>query len=271
MEGPLRIVGMRCRTAERSGGLGRGAEALAVEIGERVGVTPRLVGSVEDPVEQGWEHDLEASYGCLLEAGGQVDDALEEGAFPVLTAGDCSIALTTLPTVASHRPDAKILWLDAHGDFNTPESSESGHLGGMALAGACGLWSTGFRGRVPAERVVLCGVRALDPGERTLLDRSEATVIGPSLETLVYLQNALDGVPTYVHLDVDVLDAGQMPQAFPVEGGLTGERLLDLLDAVGDACPIVGLEVTGLVVPLVARAIAEFVEPLLPKELHGLG
>ena len=53
---------------------------------------------------------------------------------------------------------------------------------------------------------MLCGVRDLDEGERKLVDASGATVIGPQVETLVYLQNALDGAPVYVHLDVDVLD-----------------------------------------------------------------
>ena len=49
----------------------------------------------------------------------------------------------TLPALARTRGDAKLLWLDAHGDFNTPETTGSGYLGGMCLAGACGLWDTG--------------------------------------------------------------------------------------------------------------------------------
>ena len=61
-----------------------------------------------------------------------MDDALAAGEVPVLLAPECSIALTTLPAVAGHRPDAKVLWLDAHGDFNTPQTTASGYLGGMA-------------------------------------------------------------------------------------------------------------------------------------------
>jgi arginase family enzyme len=266
MEGAL--TALRCRTSDRTPDSARGAEALASALGERLGVEPRLVGRLGEVRSQSWEEDLRDSRGCLLEAGGQVDDALAAGRFPILTAGHCSIAMTTLPTVARHRPDAKILWLDAHGDFNTPQTTESGFLGGMPLAAACGLWDAGLGdGTVAPERVVLCGVRDLDRGERELLERSGATVIGPTLETLVYLQNALDGAPTYVHLDCDVLDPEVMPAEFPAPGGLPEEKLYDLLDAVADACEVVGVEVTALAAPERAARIAEILDPVLPDGL----
>ncbi|HEY3190854.1 MAG TPA: arginase family protein [Solirubrobacteraceae bacterium] len=267
MEGA--VTALRCRTSDRTPESSRGAEALARAVGERLGVEARMVGSLGEPRAQDWADDLRDSRGCLLEAGGQVDDALAAGAFPVLTAGHCTIALTTLPTVARHRPDAKVLWLDAHGDFNTPQTSPSGFLGGMPLAGACGAWDSGFGAMDPA-RVVLCGVRDLDEGERALLERSPATVIGPTLETLVALQNALDGTPTYVHLDCDVLDPELMPAEFPSPGGLTEEKLYDLLDAVADACEVVGVQVTALNAPDLAPRVADLIEPLLPKDAHGL-
>jgi arginase family enzyme len=263
------VTALRCRTSDRTAASSRGAEALALAVGERLGVEARMVGTLGEPRTQDWADDLRDSRGCLLEAGGQVDDALAGGAFPVLTAGHCTIALTTLPTVARHRPDAKVLWLDAHGDFNTPETSSSGFLGGMPLAGACGAWDSGF-GAIDPARVVLCGVRDLDEGERALLERSPATVIGPTLETLVALQNALDGSPTYVHLDCDVLDPELMPAEFPAPGGLTEEKLYDLLDAVADACEVVGVQITALHAPDLAPRVADLIEPLLPKDGHGL-
>jgi arginase family enzyme len=266
------VTALRCRTSDRSDRASRGAEALARALGDRLGVEPRMVGELADPRTQGWEDDLRDSRGCLLEAGGQVEDALSAGSFPLLTAGHCSIALTTLPTVARLRPDAKVLWLDAHGDYNTPSTTPSGFLGGMPLAGACGEWDAGLNGdgAVDPARVVLCGVRDLDEGERALLERAAATVIGPTLETLVALQNALDGAPTYVHLDCDVLDPEVMPAEFPAPGGLTEEKLYDLLDAVADSCEVVGLEVTALNAPDRAERIAELIEPLLPKDVHGI-
>ena len=266
------VTALRCRTSDRNDRASQGAEALARALGAKLGVEPRMVGTLAEPRTQDWADDLRDSRGCLLEAGGQVEDALTAGDVPILTAGHCSIALTTLPTVALHRPEAKILWLDAHGDYNTPETTPSGFLGGMPLAGACGAWDAGFGNaeQLRSGRVVLCGVRDLDEGESALLERSQATVIGPTLETLVALQNALDGAPTYVHLDCDVLDPEVMPAEFPAPGGLTEEKLYDLLDAVADSCEVVGLEVTALNAPERAGRVADLIEPLLPKDGHGI-
>jgi len=286
VEGPLNVpatatrasvVGLRCRTSDRGKASLEGVDVLAPRLGERLGVQPRMIGSPQPPRAAAWQDDLRESRGCLLEAGGQVDDALDAHGFPVLVAGHCSIALTTLPALARHRPDARVLWLDAHGDFNTPETSPSGFLGGMCLAGACGRWDAALdQPAFPADRVVLCGIRDLDGGERALLERSAATVIGASLETLVYLQNALDEAPVYVHLDLDVLDPEAMPAEFPADGGLSEEKLYDLLDAVADGCEVVGLEITGFEAPegdAARRELADLVlravEPLLAKGRDG--
>jgi len=257
----LTPVAMLCRISERVPHATRElAEALAAE--------PRMIGSEDAPRTADWQDDLSAARGCLLEAGGQVDDALAAGAFPLLCAGDCSIALTTLAAVRRHRPDARVLWLDAHGDFNTPDTSESGFLGGMALAGAVGLWDAGL-GSEPfaAERVVMAGVRDLDTRERELIEKSQATVVGAGLDTLVAVQNALDRAPVYVHLDVDVLDPEYMPAQFPVAGGLRPDKLYDLLEAVADECEIVGVEVTAFVDADHTDVVASVLEPAL-KEAH---
>jgi arginase len=251
------LVALRCRTSDRTPQAVEGVDALAPLVGKRLGREARAIGEPGDMSPRSWQEDLRDSRGCLLEAGGQVEDALGGGALPVLVAGDCSIALTTVPTIARLRPDAKLLWFDAHGDFNTPQTTPSGFLSGMCLAGACGCWPTGFDGDsfVP-ERVVLCGVRELDDGERELLRRAAVTVIGTELETLVYLQNALDGAPVYVHVDVDVLDPELLDTPFPSPGGLPAEKLYDLLDAVADSCEVIGLEVTGLAAGADAQATA---------------
>jgi arginase len=263
-EPDVAVVGLRCRTTERTPGPPSGVDALAPLLATRAGVEARMIGSPQPPRELDWEADLADSRGCLLEAGGQVDDALAAGARPVLVAGQCAVAMTTLPTVATRRPDARVLWLDAHGDFNTPQTTPSGFLGGMCLAGACGRWDTGLgQPAFPPERLVLCGVRDLDGAEREALERSPATVIGAALETLVYLQNALDGAPTYVHLDLDVLDPAVMPAQHPADDGLAPEKLYDLLDAVSDSCEVVGFEVVCLEDPLLAGLVADTVAPLL--------
>jgi len=249
------VVALRCRTSDRTTAGARGAGALAPLLAERLGVEARLVGALGEAHAGDFADDLRDSRGCLLEAGGQVDDALSAGDVPFLLAGDCSVCITTLPTVWRHRPEVRVLWLDAHGDFNTPDTTASRFLGGMCLAGACGLWDTGFPETIPTGRLVLAGVRALDADERELLERSDATVIGDTLETLVYVQNALDRCPVYVHLDLDVLD------------GLSPEKLYDVLEAVVDECELVGAELTGFDGP-VSTAL-HVAQPLLEAAMRG--
>ena len=244
------LVALVCRTADRTPGAARGAQTLAPLIGKRLGIEPRTIGTASEPRETTYEQDLSESRGCLLEAGGQVDDALADGRVPVITAPDCSISVTTLPAALRHRPQAKVLWLDAHGDYNTPATSGSGYLGGMCLAGACGEWDAGLGDTIAPEQVVLAGVRDLDGGERELLERSAATVIGASVvETLVAVKNALNGGPVFIHLDLDVLDPEEFPAAVPAPGGLSSDKLYDLMEAVADESELVGLEITAFEAP----------------------
>ena len=249
------LILLRCRTSDRTPWAGRGAETLAPLVGKSLGVEPRGIGSPGDPRADGHDQALRDSRGCLLEAGGQVDDALSGGNRPLLLAGDCSVALTTLPAALRHHAEARVLWLDAHGDYNTPDTTASGFLGGMCLAGACGEWDAGLAEPIPPERVVLAGVRDLDDGERRLLEHSPATVIGASaVETLVAVKNALDGAPAFIHLDLDVLDPEHFPAQFPAPGGLHPDKLYDLLDSVTEDCELVGLEITAFEAPEDERA-----------------
>jgi arginase len=240
------VIAMRCRTADRFPGAPNGVEILAPLVGEALGVEPRYIGSSPEVRDTRFEDDLRESRGCLLEAGGQIDDALSAGDVPVMLASDCSVSLTTLPAAIRNRPESRLLWLDAHGDYNSPDTTGSGYLGGMCLAGACGVWDAGLGEPVPPERVVLAGIRELDPGERELLESSPATVIGAStVETLVAVKNALDGAPVFIHLDLDVIDPEHFPAAVPAPGGLHPDRLYDLLDSVLEDCELAGIEVTA--------------------------
>jgi arginase len=244
------LIVMRCRTADRSPGGPRGVEELAPLLGEALGIEPRYIGSTQDVRETRFEDDLRESRGCLLEAGGQIDDALAAGDVPIMLAADCSISLTTLPAAIRNRPETRLLWLDAHGDFNSPDTSGSGYLGGMCLAGACGIWDAGLGDTAPPERLVLAGIRDLDPGERELLEASPATVIGSStVETLVAVKNALDGAPVFIHLDLDVIDPEHFPAAVPAPGGLHPDRLYDLLDSVLEDSELAGVEITNFDAP----------------------
>ena len=245
------LVALRCRTSDRTPAAVRGVDELTPLVAKRLGKEARAIGEPGVPAPTWYEDDLRDERGCLLEAGGQVEDALGGGNVPLLLAAECSIALTTLPAVAAKRPDAKVLWLDAHGDFNTPDTTPSGYLGGMALAGATGRWDAGLaEAAMPPERVVLAGVRDLDEPEREALEGGPVTVIGASpVETLVAVKNALDGAPVYVHLDLDVIDPEEFPAQFPAPGGLAAEKVYDLLEAVAGDCELVGAEITAFEAP----------------------
>jgi arginase len=261
------VVALLCRTSDRTPGGARGAAALAPRLARLLGVEPRLIGSPAEARSSSWDDDLRESRGCLLEAGGQVDDALTGGRFPVLLASDCSICITTLPTVLRHVPEARIVWLDAHGDFNTPETTPSAFLGGMCLAAACGRWDPGLGdvGTIDPARVVMTGVRDLDGGERVELERAGVGTAPPEK-----LAGALEDEAIYVHLDLDVLDPGGFPAQFPAPGGLSPEGLRDLLGELAEGSRVVGLEITAFEAPedederdRLAAMVESVVEPLL--------
>jgi arginase family enzyme len=237
---------LRGRTSDRTAGAGEGAEALARALGGTV------VGAPGTPEVRDWSLDLPDSRPVLEAAAAALRDAFGAGALSVLTASDCSICIATLPEVVLHEPDVHVAWIDAHGDFNLPETTPSGFLGGMCLAAACGRWAAdGWPGTVDPARVHLLGVRDLDPGEER-----EVEAAGLSAEVP-------DGVPLYVHLDTDVLDPSVMAAQFPVPDGWDESRLHAQLAELAAGCEIVGVEITALedvsAVPLVARAL----EPLL--------
>jgi arginase len=276
------LVALRCRTSDRTPAAIRGVDALAPLIGKRLGREPRQIGTPGESRESTYEEDLRDSRGCLLEAGGQVDDALAAGSMPILLAGECSVALTTLPTVLRHRPDAVVLWLDAHGDFNTPATTLTKSLSGMSMAGACGQWDPGLIDEVvPEDRIVLAGVRDLDAKEREGLERSDVSVIGASpIETLVAVKNALNGEPVYIHLDLDVIDPAVFPAREPAPGGLAPEKLFDLLEAVVGDSELIGIEVTTFDAPedeedcqeacaVVMRVLEPILEAIPERVLEG--
>jgi arginase family enzyme len=249
MDGPLSPVALLCRTSDRGP---EGAEGAA-ELGELLGA--RAIGTPGTFRDGRYDEDLRDGRGCLLEAGGQIDDALAEGRRPLLLAGDCSISLTTLPTVARHRPGARILWLDAHGDFNSPETTVSGYLGGMCLAGACGVWEPGLgHEAIDPTSVVQWGVRDLDGGERVLLETRGVHRVDDA--------GALEGLEVYLHLDLDVLDPSVMPARFPVRDGASPEQVRALLAEIARACTVIGAEVTSIA-PAHGTLAREVLDPLL--------
>ena len=264
------LVGVLGRTADRTAGSMRGADALTRALGDRLGVVPELIGTPEEPRTARWQEDLTRARQPVLAASRHVGCALTERRAPVLVAGECAVGLGTLPVVARQRPDARVLYLAAHGDFNTPASTRTGYLGGISLAGACGLWDSGLGGDLSPERVVLAGVRELDPAERDLLERHGVTVLEAGPQLLSDVREALAGAPVYMHIDVDVLDPSAFPVEYEVPGGLSRRLLRELLEEVVAVSQLVGFEVMEFEAPGDPRDLAtataaalEFLEPLV--------
>jgi arginase len=165
-----------------------------------------------------------------------VADVAAGGSTPVVLGGDHSVALGTLGGLHRVHGPGGVIWLDAHGDLNSPETSPSGNVHGMVLAAALGRAGGRFEGDgwdLPAlvpGRVALVGVRSLDEGERELLRELDARVFTMSdvdkLGVERAIREALAHVagPGFVHisLDMDVLDPDVAPGVgTPVRGGLS--------------------------------------------------
>jgi len=182
--------------------------------------------------------------------------ASEEDYLPLVLGGDHSVALGSLGGMARAHGPGGVLWLDAHGDLNRPETSPSGNVHGMPLAAALGVAGPEFESNeypLPAvDRVALVGVRSLDPGERELLAELDACVFTMSdldrqgVEPAI--REALEHVTgagfVHVSLDMDVLDPDVAPGVgTPVRGGLSYREAHLALELVAEAGVLSSLEV----------------------------
>ena len=167
----------------------------------------------------------------------RVGDAVAQGRLPIVLGGDHSIALGTLGGLAAAAggPGAA-LWIDAHGDLNTPQTTPSGNVHGMPLAAALGHGGEGFESdawplpALDSARTTLIGVRSLDDGERALLGALDLAVHTMSeidrrgIEPLVAdaLGRAAGAAFVHVSLDMDALDPEVAPGVgTAVRGGLS--------------------------------------------------
>ena len=178
-----------------------------------------------------------------------VAGAIRSGAAPVVTGGSC----VSLPGVLGglqqgYGPTARIglIWFDAHGDFNTPKTSQSQMLGGMPVAVSAGLcyptWreAAGLVAPIPTDRIVMVDVRNLDPAERTLIEATDIRIVAVpdrTAETSPFAAAVADLAATvdhiYLHVDADVLDARYQPNHPTVEpDGPSLEDVNAALDAV---------------------------------------
>lgn len=159
-------------------------------------------------------------------------------------AGDCMAPLGALAGLARRGVSPFVVWLDAHGDFNTPETTPSGYVGGMPLAMLAGLGDTtivralGLE-RLDTGRVVLADARDLDAEEGTAL-RVSGIRLCSDAELAEIAEWVPKTAPVYLHLDVDVVTPEEMPALrFPAAGGPSLARVESALETLARTRTIV--------------------------------
>jgi arginase len=272
----IRIIGVPMDLGASRRGVDMGPSALRV-----AGLQARikqLGHQVEDIGNISVKQAEEMSYGekrakylaeiadACKDLGAIVEKSLEESMLPVVLGGDHSIAAGTLSGVASHfkKKEKKVglIWLDAHGDINTPESSPSGNVHGMPLAAAMGYGATelvelqGFKPKVEPQNISLVGIRDLDSQEKklakksgvhvfTMRDIDERGMREVMSDALKYAMDDTDGIA--VSLDMDFVDPSDAPGVgTPVRGGVTYREAHLAMEMIADTEAMVSLEIVEI-------------------------
>ena len=237
---------------------------LAEHLAEKLGISTSDFGNVEGPVAESTEvGDDSARYlQPILELCDRVAklvaDARAKGQTPLVLGGDHSVALGSLVGMASVHGPGGVVWVDAHGDLNTPETSPSGNVHGMVLAAALGLAGEAFAyddwklPAIEAGKLALVGVRSLDKGERELLKKLDAKVftmtevdrvgIEPCMREA--LAHAGGGAFLHLSVDMDVVDPEHAPGVgTPVRGGLSYREAHLAMEIVAEVGTVDSLDV----------------------------
>lgn len=239
---PPVITHFAARAGDHNDRAMQGSGMIAAELATRLEATPVVVGAPEPALDVDWDAELAAAQPALRAMAQQYERVFHDGGAPVTALSRCAVALATLPVVARHRPDAVVVWFDAHADLNTPQSTPSGYLGGLALSGPLGMWDTGLGEGLRPENVILCGARDIDPPEQALIDRGVITLVGMGPDITTRLRAAIAGRPVYVHIDCDVLEPGIVPTDYQVPDGLTLDDLRSLAETMARH-EVVGVEI----------------------------
>ncbi|KAA5838141.1 arginase family protein [Saccharopolyspora hirsuta] len=240
-----------------------GSQLVAASLAARFGGQPVVIGEPRPALSVGWEEELAAALPELQAMSRRYEQLLADGGVPVTALSRCAVALATLPRIAAHRPDAVVVWFDAHADINTPQTTPTGYLGGLALSGPLGLWDSGLGSGLLPQNAVLVGARDIDPPEQRLIDRGAVGLVpvGPRLPE--ELRRAVGGRPVYVHLDCDVLEPGVVATDYRVPGGMSLADLHRAAEVLAE-CEIVGVEIGELEADSEATTAAPVVEALEP-------
>jgi arginase len=228
--------------------------------------------TVEIPLEAGDSRGTGISRcGSILLVRERMLEALVDAGEPVITiGGDCGVELAAIEHVLDS--DVAVIWLDAHPDLHTPESSGSRAFHGMVARAILGDTVPELQPAkpLPVERLIFAGTRACDPAEDEFLRTSgviclEVDKLSP--ESLVEAVEATGATTVYIHIDLDVLDpSGFTGLGFPEPFGLSGSDLVALITAVKARFPLAGAGITEFAPASVDAAVED-----LPTVLRIIG
>jgi arginase len=252
----IELIAVPYDSAHRGKRMGAGPEYLL-----RAGLPDRLAAAghqvhvrVLEAGADSWRAEIRTAFDLAAGVAEAVQGARSIGAFPLVLSGNCGPA--ALGCVAGLGASTGIIWFDAHGDFNTPETTRGGFLDGMALAVVTGRCWTQLSAGIPQFRpvpeasVALLGARDLDPLEAAALDQSRVRQVrAADLQT--QLPSVLTSIgrattATYLHLDLDVLDPAEgRVNSFAVPGGLTRADLGRAVVAIAASLPVGAASLTA--------------------------
>jgi len=253
----VRIVQVPYDSALRSVRMGRGPEHLVAHgVVEEIRALGREVDVEYVEAPDGFHAEVATSFALYARLAERVQAALDGGRFPLVLAGNCGSALGVLGALGPMRTG--VVWFDAHGDFNTPETTGSGFLDGMALAIATGhcwrpmrraLWGARWDDSVvPEAHVAHVGGRDFDAAELERLDGSAITLVRADAVRAVGVREALGRVldrlvphvdAAYVHVDLDALDPGEAPaNEFLPPAGLSVSDTTEAVALVASRLPV---------------------------------
>ena len=271
----IRIIGVPLDLGQSRRGVDMGPSALRI-----ANLAPRLAelghvieqrGNLEIP-----DRDSLPAHGALdllppiaevcARLAGETSQAIRDGALPLVLGGDHSIAAGSVAGVATALAErgerVGLVWVDAHGDLNTPESSRSGNVHGMPLAHLLGYGDRRLAGiarpgpAVRAENVAIVGARDLDPAERenatawgvrvfTMRDIDERGMRAVMADAIAIATAGTAGM--HVSLDADFVDPSEAPGVgTPVRGGATYREAHLAMEMIHDTRKLVALDIVEI-------------------------
>lgn len=247
---PVRLLQVPYDSGHRDLRTGAGPTALAAA-GRLRAAGHEVVDQVVEPASP-WTAELRTAFELQRLVAAAAGEALAAGQVPVLLAGNCNTTLGVLAALTATSRRIGLVWLDAHGDFNTPETDTSGFLDGQGLAMAVGRCWTSLAAGVPGFRplderdVLLVGARDLTGAQREVLRASGLTWLPPDRardagavgEAVAALAARVDAV--HVHVDLDVHDPSLAPaNGYAAADGLDARQVRAVLAATAERVPVV--------------------------------